>query len=113
MTEMHSITDSSLQVAKDIAKRNKEYYDEGGSRCKDSEQECLDSASEMAEWEEQRIREVIVKLDTMIEDYEKQDGRKLTCAASRLRTPEERSERHGGFISGLITAKQMVEQLLK
>lgn len=44
------------EKAKEIARINKEYYESGSCRCVSSEEECYDSAIEMAKWKDEQAK---------------------------------------------------------
>ena len=47
---------------------------------------------------------ILSQLQDKYETQSKQDGYKVTCMVSRRHTPQERYERHQGFLSGLLVA---------
>lgn len=53
---------SNEEKAKEIARFNREFYDEGGANQKYSEEECYKSAIAMAEWKDEQLWKELFEL---------------------------------------------------
>lgn len=47
---------------------------------------------------------ILSQLQDKYDTESKQDGYRVTCMVSRRHTPQERYERHQGYLSGLLVA---------
>lgn len=60
---------ASEEKAREIARINQEYYETGSCRCVSSEEECYDSAMEMAKWKVEEIKNKIEQFFSEHDDY--------------------------------------------
>lgn len=56
---------------------------------------------------------ILSQLKDKYDIQSKQDGYKVTCLVSRRHTPQERYERHQGFLSGILVAIGVVEKAME
>lgn len=62
---------------------------------------------------EKLIDDAISQIDDKYKEYEPYRDGRVTCAASRAATRNERAARSDGFLSGLFTAKMILEKIKK
>lgn len=67
-------------------------------------EETLDELQERVNKAEARNKEILSQLQDKYDTESKQDGYRVTCMVSRRHTPQERYERHQGYLSGLLVA---------
>lgn len=56
---------------------------------------------------------ILSQLQEKYDIAKKQDGRKVTCAVSKWNTPQERYERHQGYLSGILVAIGITEKVME
>ena len=59
------------------------------------------------------VRCILSQLQEKYDIAKKQDGRKVTCAVSKWKTPQERYERHQGYLSGILVAIGITEKTIE
>jgi len=76
-------------------------------------EETLDELQERVNKAEAMNKEILYQLQDKFDTESKQDGYKVTCMVSRRHTPQERYERHQGYLSGLLVAIGIVNKAME